>query len=71
MRVSKWLMTAVVASVAGCGQPTPEQRIVNEAAQALGGRDRVLNVKTIALEGEGRQFNLGTCGPTPPNRPLR
>jgi glyoxylase-like metal-dependent hydrolase (beta-lactamase superfamily II) len=59
MRVSKWLMTAVVASVAGCAQPTPEQRIVNEAAQALGGRDRVLNVKTIALEGEGRQFNLG------------
>ena len=59
MRVSKWLMTAVVASAAGCAQPTPEQRIVNEAAQALGGRDRVLNVKTIALEGEGRQFNLG------------
>ena len=59
MRVSRWLMTGLVASAAGCAQPTAEQQIVNDAARALGGRDRVLKVTTIALEGEGRQFNLG------------
>src|SRR4029453_2244694 len=58
-RVARWLMTGVLAAMAGCAQATPEQQIVNDAARALGGRDRVLKVTTVALEGEGRQFNLG------------
>ena len=32
---------------------TPEQQIVNDAATALGGRDRVMAVKTMLLEGAG------------------
>src|SRR5262249_13285631 len=32
---------------------TPEQQIVNDAAAALGGRDRVLAVKTMLLDGAG------------------
>jgi hypothetical protein len=40
--------------------PTPpEQQIVNAAAAALGGRDRVLAVKTLVIEGDGWNGNLG------------
>jgi len=35
------------AIVAGCTQATPEQQVVNDAATALGGRDRIVAVKTI------------------------
>ena len=46
-------------SISACAAPSPEQQIVNDAAAALGGRDRVLAVKTIVLEGEGTNGNLG------------
>jgi hypothetical protein len=32
---------------------TPEQQVVNDAATALGGRDRVMAIKTMLLEGAG------------------
>src|SRR5438128_12238513 len=32
---------------------TPEQRVVNDAATALGGRDRVMAVKTMLLQAAG------------------
>ena len=44
-------MTA--AAISGCAKGTPEQQIVDDAASALGGRDRVLAVKTLVIEGEG------------------
>ena len=51
-------LLAVAATVA-CAQATPEQQVVNDAATALGGRDRILAVKTVVIEGEGTQYNLG------------
>ena len=45
------LLTA--AAVSACAKGTPEQQIVDDAAAALGGRDRVLAVKTLVIEGEG------------------
>jgi glyoxylase-like metal-dependent hydrolase (beta-lactamase superfamily II) len=51
------LLTA--AAVSACAKGTPEQQIVNDAAAALGGRDRVLAVKTLLIEGEGSNGNLG------------
>jgi hypothetical protein len=48
-----------MASVAACAAPTPEQQFVNDLAAALGGRDRVLAVRTLVLEGEGTQYNMG------------
>jgi opacity protein-like surface antigen len=42
-----------------CARATPEQQIVNDAASALGGRDRILAVKTLVIEGEGTNGNLG------------
>ena len=49
----------LVLALAGCAQPTPEQKIVDDAAAALGGRDAVLAVKSLTLEGEGTNGNLG------------
>lgn len=51
------LLAAVV--LAGCSRATPEQRVVNDAAEALGGNDRIVAVKTLVIEGEGTQGNLG------------
>lgn len=46
-------------SLAACATTPPEVRLVNDAADALGGKDRVLAVKSIVLEGEGEAPNLG------------
>ena len=51
------LLTAV--KLAACTRPTPEQQIVNDAAEALGWRDRILAVKTLVIEGGGTLYNLG------------
>ena len=51
------LLTA--AAVSACAKGTPEQQIVDDAAAALGGRDRILAVKTLVIEGEGSNGNLG------------
>src|SRR5216110_2567362 len=53
------LALVAAALAAACAQPTPEQQIVNDAAAALGGRDRVLAVKTLVIEGDGMNGNLG------------
>jgi glyoxylase-like metal-dependent hydrolase (beta-lactamase superfamily II) len=55
------LIPSMIAAVlaASCARATPEQQIVNDAARALGGRDRILAVKTIVLEGDGTNGNLG------------
>ena len=34
---------------------TPEMRVINSAADALGGRERLLSVKTLAIYGYGQQ----------------
>ena len=58
--MSRIALTFIAAAfAAACAQPTPEQQVVNDAATALGGRDRILAVKTLVLEGEGTNGNLG------------
>jgi glyoxylase-like metal-dependent hydrolase (beta-lactamase superfamily II) len=49
----------VVGLAVGCGQTPPEMQVVNDAAQAVGGRDRILSVNTLVLEGTGSHRNLG------------
>jgi glyoxylase-like metal-dependent hydrolase (beta-lactamase superfamily II) len=46
-------------ALAACASATPEQQFVTDTAEALGGRDRVAAIKTVALEGEGTQWNVG------------
>jgi glyoxylase-like metal-dependent hydrolase (beta-lactamase superfamily II) len=50
---------ALALVAVACTPAPPEQQIVNDAAAALGGRDRILAVKTLVLEGEGSNGNLG------------
>lgn len=45
--------------LSACTRATPEQQIINDAAAALGGRDRVLAIKTLIIDGEGTNGNLG------------
>jgi len=49
----------VALACAACSTATPERQIVNDAAAALGGRDRILAVKTLVIEGDGKNGNLG------------
>ena len=66
MRMSKLAVTAVVtiAVVAGAyvlrgtAQDTPESQLLDEVAAALGGKARVLGVRTLVVEGGGRQGDL-------------
>ena len=54
------VIPTLLAATIGCAEPPLDQRIVNDAVAALGGRDRLLAARTIALEdGSGQQFNLG------------
>ena len=55
------LLVVFVAAlaIAGCSRATSEQQIVDDAAAALGGRDRLLAIKTLVIEGEGTNGNLG------------
>ena len=53
------LLTALTIA-AGCTTTrSPDQQIVEDAAEALGGRDRILAIRTLTLEGEGTNGNLG------------
>src|SRR2546425_12322909 len=58
MKQTYWLVF-ILAGVVACTRATPEQQIVNDAASALGGRDKILAVRTIVIEGEGTNGNLG------------
>jgi hypothetical protein len=61
IETARWARNAVRGTVAALAftlllplaAQTPEQQVVNDAAAALGGRDRILAVKTMLLEGAG------------------
>jgi glyoxylase-like metal-dependent hydrolase (beta-lactamase superfamily II) len=53
------LVFALAAAISACSKRTPEQQFIADAASALGGRSRILAVKTIVIEGEGTNGNLG------------
>jgi hypothetical protein len=58
---TRWTRRLIIGAVAvivctvvlPAAAQTPEQQIVNDTATALGGRDRVMAVKTMLLEGAG------------------
>ena len=52
-------MVLLAAATGACTKATPEQQVINDAAAALGGRDRILAVKTLVIEGDGANGNLG------------
>jgi hypothetical protein len=58
--IAAFVCTLVLTAAA----QTPEQQVVNDAATALGGRDRIVAVKTMLLEGAGSFVGITSCGPT-------
>ncbi|MGE3888296.1 MAG: hypothetical protein AB7H81_17820, partial [Vicinamibacterales bacterium] len=52
-------LALLVAGLTACTPAPPEQLTVDQAAEALGGRDRLLGIRTLVLSGEGTQWNLG------------
>jgi glyoxylase-like metal-dependent hydrolase (beta-lactamase superfamily II) len=45
--------------LSGCTPKPPEQQFIDDAMRAVGGRDKVIAVKSIAIEGTGVNYNLG------------
>src|SRR6185503_4521755 len=60
MKLSARNVATLAAILFGaCTRAAPEQQVINDAAAALGGRDRILSVKTLVIEGNGENGNLG------------
>jgi Metallo-beta-lactamase superfamily len=58
MRKIIWTILAL-ASAGACAQVPPEKQIINDAAAALGGKDRVQAARTLIIEGEAASPNVG------------
>src|SRR6516165_12060071 len=42
-----------------CARTAPAVRAINDAAEALGGKARIQQLKTLTIEGDGEAPNLG------------
>jgi hypothetical protein len=49
----------LTALLSGCSRPAPALQAINDAAEALGGKARIQQLKTLTIEGEGEAPNLG------------
>lgn len=54
-----WLVLLAAATLSACAQPSPERQVIDDAAAALGGSDKVLAVRTLVIEGGGTHGNMG------------
>lgn len=50
---------ALAGLITACTSATPEQQLLADTATSLGGRDRLASVRTLVLEGEGTNWNVG------------
>src|SRR5689334_15273141 len=58
--MKKTLLTILAAwFVSACAQAPPEHKTIDEVAEALGGKARLEQMKTLTIEGEGAAPNLG------------
>jgi hypothetical protein len=53
------VLASAVVLVSALGAQSTEQQIVADAAAAMGGRDRILAVKTLVVQGGGHDLNVG------------
>src|SRR5215475_14107795 len=58
MKKTIWIICASVL-FAGCSRSDPSLQAINDAAEALGGKARIQQLKTLTIEGEGEAPNLG------------
>jgi glyoxylase-like metal-dependent hydrolase (beta-lactamase superfamily II) len=63
MPMRRVLAVLAVSMCAACSSSDPvgaaADNLINDAARALGGAERLRSVNTIVIEGEGNQYNLG------------
>jgi glyoxylase-like metal-dependent hydrolase (beta-lactamase superfamily II) len=59
MQNKSWFQALLLVAVFGCSPGTPERQFIDDAMTALGGRNRIEAVKTLTIEGEGVNYNLG------------
>lgn len=57
--IGRVLVTAATVCTAACTRTSPERQTIEDAAAAMGGRDRILAVKSLVIEGDGTNGNLG------------
>jgi YD repeat-containing protein len=55
----RYTLVFLALLLASCSPPAPERQIVDDAAAAIGGESRIQSVRSLAIEGEGTNFNLG------------
>lgn len=53
------LIPVVAALAVACAQAPPERQAIDEAAEAMGGADRLLAVRSLVMEGAGTNGALG------------
>src|SRR5215475_500686 len=58
VRIRNWFVTVIIL-FAGCASTPPEKTIINDAATALGGADKIQAVNTLTISGNGENLNLG------------
>src|SRR6185503_19940404 len=56
--MKRFAVLIALAAIA-CLKPGQDAQIANDAAAALGGAQRLIDLKTIVIEGEGTNGNLG------------
>jgi glyoxylase-like metal-dependent hydrolase (beta-lactamase superfamily II) len=59
MKRKAWLVLFAAWTLGACAETPVERQIVDDAAEALGGAERIQAIKTIVIEGEGTNGNLG------------
>ena len=59
MKHSFRVILTLLVLAAACNRTPPERQAVIDAADAMGGRQKVLDVKTLTIEGEGDAPNVG------------
>jgi glyoxylase-like metal-dependent hydrolase (beta-lactamase superfamily II) len=52
-------LSFVISVSAACTPKPPDQQFLDDAMNAVGGRERIATIKTIAIEGNGVNYNLG------------
>jgi glyoxylase-like metal-dependent hydrolase (beta-lactamase superfamily II) len=58
VRIRNWFVTTIFL-FAGCTSAPPEKAIINDAATALGGADKIQAANTLIISGSGENLNLG------------
>jgi glyoxylase-like metal-dependent hydrolase (beta-lactamase superfamily II) len=59
LRRNSFVLACILLMWQGLRAQSNEQQIIADAAAALGGRERILAVKTLIVEGGGRDLNVG------------